>query len=297
MRNCHPSLPWESKATHLTTLNVRMKMAGYHQGVRERVTRRTIAKYTTSLTNMQVEGRPMYRTREEREVQVLKAGGKTTSSNWFKKVGYSNTLTLQASINSNLTSKVKVTLQDTQAPSNYNTLLLEDGGFSIKQDLVRSNPSPEQSCGRLSCLPCASSPSKGLCRRSNVNYLISCKRPTCIDNTTYTYAGESSRTGFTRASQHLALYRGNLKEKEKSFMYRHCLDSHDGIIGPADGLDDFTMKITSHSTKPLTRILEEGVEVKDLENSNTVTCLNSKSEYYQPQYIRVTYAKGARGPG
>ena len=93
----------------------------------------------------------------------------------------------------------------------------------------------------------------------------------------------------------MALYRGTRKEKEKSFMYDHCTESHGGVMGPTEGQDDFKMEITSHSSKPLERILEEGVTVKELVNSQEVNCLNTKKEYYHAQFISVSYSQGAPG--
>ena len=76
-------------------------------------------------------------------------------------------------------------------------------------------------------------------------------------------------------------------------MYRHCQESHGGVKGPNGGLEDFTMKVTKTFQDPLTRILDEVVRIKDLEDNNNFMCLNTKEEYYQSQYIRITYSKGA----
>ena len=77
-------------------------------------------------------------------------------------------------------------------------------------------------------------------------------------------------------------------------MWRHALEAHGGVIGPLNGLKDFSMKVTGTFKDPLTRILNEAVRIKDLEDEPSVNCLNSKGEYYKSQYIRTSYHKGAQ---
>ena len=77
-------------------------------------------------------------------------------------------------------------------------------------------------------------------------------------------------------------------------MWRHTLEAHGGIIGPLNGLNDYSMKVTDNFKDPLSRILDEAVRIKDLEDDPSVNCLNSKGEYFQSQYIRTSYQKGAQ---
>ena len=83
--------------------------------------------------------------------------------------------------------------------------------------------------------------------------------------------------------------------KEKSVMWNHCAEIHSGEIGPSNGLYDFEMTIISAGAKPLERILEEGVRIKDLEADTQIDCLNGKTEYFRAEYIKTTYNKGAGG--
>ena len=54
------------------------------------------------------------------------------------------------------------------------------------------------------------------------------------------------------------------------------------------------MKVTGVFKDPLTRILDEAVRIKDLEDDPAANCLNSKGEYFQSQYIRTSYTKGTQ---
>ena len=83
-------------------------------------------------------------------------------------------------------------------------------------------------------------------------------------------------------------------QNEKSYMWRHTLEAHGGLIGSLNGLNDYSMKVTGTFKDPLSRILDEAVRIKDLEDDPSVNCLNSKGEYFQSQYIRTSYQKGAQ---
>ena len=92
----------------------------------------------------------------------------------------------------------------------------------------------------------------------------------------------------------MALYQGSTKQKEKSFMFSHCLEAHGGALGPDMGRDDFKLEVTGNFRDPLTNILDEACRIKALEDSSKVECLNSKSEYFQPEFIRTNYTVGMR---
>ena len=146
--NCSPSLPWTEKAAHLTTYNIRMKQAGHTQKFREQVTTRILKRYESSLHNLREHSHQIYRNKEERELAIQEKGGKATSSNWFKSKGYNNTLTLPATKGEALLEQVRKQMGLTMPPANYRTLLMEDGGHSIKLDLISSNIHQEEDCSR-----------------------------------------------------------------------------------------------------------------------------------------------------
>ena len=217
---------------------------------------------------------------------------------WFQRLGFHNTLTLPATLDSKLMDAVKHTLGNSMAPLGFKTLTLEDGGFSIKQDLVKSNIGGERPCSRVPCMTCSTKP--GTCWKSNCCYRMVCNRSPCTStNTTNnikvpTYIGETSHTTYSRGALHMALYRGAPREKEKSFMWRHCVDMHGGAMGPDRGASDFTMEVTATFKDAFTRIIDEAVGVKDAEDDPNIHCLNTRGEYYQPQFTRVAYTRGTR---
>ena len=115
---------------------------------------------------------------QEREDQIKGKGGNASKTSWFGKLGYNTTLTLPATMGSALLDKIKNIMTMVPSPKNYRTLLLEDGGKSLKQDLVKSDTAPDLACNRPDCITCASG-HLGKCRKSGCGYTMVCERTPC----------------------------------------------------------------------------------------------------------------------
>ena len=120
------------------------------------------------------------------------------------------------------------------------------------------------------------------------------------------YQGESARTAYTRAKAHLGLYTSkSKKQQEKSFMFKHAVTHHEGLLGPECGKNDFCMTITGSFCRPLDRILDESIRIQHQEAHTeigpewgkneqlVVESLNSKQDYYQSSCVRTTFTRGA----
>ena len=280
-----------TKASFLTEFCFAMESSGHDNDFREIVIRRAVGKYIRAWERREKEGTEVYRSKEEKQETTRLAGGKPGKGDWFTGLGYSNTLTVPATIGSSLAKKVTDALKHTDPPGGFKTLVLEDGGVPIRRDMIKSNPFPLDTCGRETCLVCIHSPSRGKCWEGNVTYSITCKRSPCINDgiPTPTYVGETCRSCFPRGSEHLALYQNKSKG---SFMWRHNQLTHGGKMGENNGAKDFQMKKLHTYRHPLDRILEEAVLIQRLEGNKTVECLNSKEEYFGAEYIRPCFPKG-----
>ena len=70
------------------------------------------------------------------------------------------------------------------------------------------------------------------------------------------------------------------------------IDKHYGVMGGENGLLDYKMKVLNTFKESLNRILEEAVRIQQLDGDQRIEMLNSKIEYYAPQYVRPSYSKG-----
>ena len=341
LKNTSPDLPWAHKLDHLNGFMLAMYRSGHQQPFRTIVAKRVIAKYQSTLSNHQQENPNMYRSKQERKEQIVMAGGRPDKSDWYKKLGKEVTVTVPATVDSKLAEEVRDNLKNVKDGDKY--LVLEDGGRSIHQDLIRSNFGPRANCDRPSCLPCQSGPTHGKCYKPNIGYRVACAREPCTltapelgmrdqqrsrndsdmedDNSDEeddhahhepqqsdhcppgaAYEGETSRTAFTRGQQHLQLYRGSHKQREKSFMWHHTREVHGGVIGDQGGLGDYKMEVVSRFSDPMSRILEEAVRIREAEsldlgwseaNGKRTICLNGKLEYFQSQMVNTNFSKGS----
>ena len=285
LRCCAPSLPWSTKVSILTIFSIQMMDSGHKEAFRDMIISRVVAKYLNSLARHRSGLQPLYRTKGEREASKVEAGGRPGKADWFRKTGASAVITVPATVGGKLAAKVKEALAAAPNPTGCTTLVREQPGPSVKQQLVKSNPRPRQVCGRVLCpYAMAKTACKERCYRESVGYMGRCLRCAARQRQEgveeekivwTTYQGESSRSVPSRSREHFNDYRaamrkpapahaGNLDGEEvegSSWMADHARSHHAGIIS-ANVTDDFDFVILDQFRKPLLRQLEEAVRIK-----------------------------------
>ena len=284
LRACSPTLPWATKAAILTNFAIQMMDSGHRMEFRDMVISRVVAKYLNSLRRHERGVQPLYRTREEREAAWRNVGGRPDKSDWFRKSGASAILTVPATEGSKLAEKVKEALAAAPNPTGCSTLVREQPGPSVKQQLVKSNPRPREECGRNLCpFRMSGEKCRERCYREGVGYMGRCLR--CAEEQRQqgrkeeeivwqAYQGESSRSVPTRAGEHYCDYQAAMRkpapvrrgedeegEGSSSWMADHTRSHHGGIIS-ANPLDDYDFLLVEQNRKPLLRQLEESVRIK-----------------------------------
>ena len=86
------------------------------------------------------------------------------------------------------------------------------------------------------------------------------------------YEGETCRNMYLRGLEHEDLFK---KEDKNSVIFRHAKKVHEKEIKNVE----FGMKIVKTFTKPISRIINEGIRIK---NRDINTLLNTKHEYFGP---------------
>ena len=163
---------------------------------------------------------------------------------------------------------------------------MELGGTSIRSILCKSAPKEETTCGSEECSVCTSESNKRLCCRKatkgGVGYDIQCME--CLENgnTTSVYHGETSRTLYTRAKEHL--HRGQGDDANKPLI-KHLLTHH------PDKAPNFDIKPVGFFQDVLTRQINEGVRINN-SNSDQGYLMNSKSEFRQGEVPRIVITRG-----
>ena len=148
-----------------------MMWGGYTPKVREVVARRVLAKYTTNLWNLREQGRPIYRSKQQRNLMT-----KPDKSDWFLKEGVIATLTVPFTQGSQLAKDIRQALIGT-GPKGTKVKVIECPGPKLMSELVKNNPFLRKSCDRENC-PCVT---KGMfcnekCYKEGIIYKASCDR-------------------------------------------------------------------------------------------------------------------------
>ena len=139
------------------------------------------------------------------------------------------------------------------------------------------------------------------CDKENVGYKGECTR---CQAGAVAYIGETSKTAYTRLSQHLAAYKTasaaqlpaqpqhvdplSRPRAAKSWMWEHTRDKHQGIVGPNEGRDDYKVKVEGRFLKCFYQQADEDVRMQLYEASGG-ELLNSKYEYYMPKSVQPVF--------
>ena len=73
-------------------------------------------------------------------------------------------------------------------------------------------------------------------------------------------------------------------------MWRHTVEAHGGVIDST--VSDYNYKVVSSQREPLNRVLDEAVHIQMSSADPRVLSLNSRAEYFAPQYVRPGFFKG-----
>ena len=304
LRNCSPELEWETKVFHLNRLSSEMKNSGHSQSFRSTILHRVAVKYLASLSNHQEEKKNMYRNKKERLEQKQTNKALTGNDTWFRKGGFTSTLTVPSTPGGFLASKVEDNLMKGRQPNGTKTKVIEGNGMSSRFGLTKSNQFPRDNCEREDCAMCVNkedSDKRTHCDISNVGYEGDCLR---CNLSVYKYVGETSRTGYTRIREHLADYRAaataNLppqpevygpdqhRKPVKSWMWEHTRDVHGGQTDEQGGISDYKFHIANTFKKCLQRQIDEGLRIKRKEAEGCIL-LNGKNEFYTPRLVEPVF--------
>ena len=207
LRNCAPDLAWNNKAYFLNKFASDMRFSGHTQSFRNTILKIVVARYEVELSNHLEGKKRMYRSRLERIKMKEETRVSSLKDTWFRSGGYTSTLTVPATPAGSLAEKVRRNLERGRQPKGTKTKVLEDGGRGARQGMILSNQFPRESCSREDCQLCLQQDGDNrriVCDKENIGYEGRCSRcPEII----FTYIGETSKTAYTRLSQHLAAYR------------------------------------------------------------------------------------------
>ena len=271
LRNTHP-MTGDVWKKDISDFAQRMKNSGWDESSRIRVIKQGIVGWMRILSREHFLGEPRFRhfdyNREARDKKKM-----DKKNNWFKNSENDDTeavLMIDATPNSELKTIIDNEIKSTK----LKIRVIERPGPKHQFTMLATNSNSRPKCEK-SCLVCETK-NGGNCRTKGVVYELLCEA--CKAG----YDGQTGRNALSRGREHVAKSNTNdINEKEKSVIYRHERDSHDGQKMK------WNMKVVrSFNKKPLDRKICESlrIDARPIEHS-----LNSKHEYAQSGIIRVSF--------
>ena len=127
---------------------IQMYWSGHGRKQRELVAKRILAKQHNDRMNFEVEGKPYYRSKEERRNNLK--GDKGT---WFRQMGATTTPMVPMTLNSRLAKNLREVLWTNPGPKGTVVKVVEKPGNPILAGLAPNNPFKDPICGHLQHLP------------------------------------------------------------------------------------------------------------------------------------------------
>ena len=212
LKNCSLNLPWERKKKHIEDFCLRMQFSGYDKKFRAEVVKSGIQAYNTMRINDEKKITPLHRPRKWRQ-QEREKEKRAKKENWYKKGGYESVVFIPATPNGELKKRMTEKIKN----SRVKLKVVEKNNTTMKK-LFQKARLDRVPCADDSCNICKTD-EKYMCRQESVTYEIKCQG--CGD----IYIGETSRTAYTRVSEHMTAYED---KAENSVLMRHCREEHGG---------------------------------------------------------------------
>ena len=291
LRNCSRSLPWASRAAHLSDFSLRMKISGYSEKYRETVIQSALSAWEKQLEMDRSGERPLYRPREwKKEERAKKKEYK--KSGWFRKLGgkvNDFSLFCPASPGGKLAAKWKKVVEEVREGSGglIRGYVAEKSGIPLSALLYNNQIWEKDHCGKTDCNPCSSGTTKRLsCRKvSRGGMVYSCCCLTCrqaVEVKESWYHGRSARTLYTRQGEHHAGFEAG---KPDNALFKHAQLHHPGTV-PA-----FQFQAEKFFPDATSAQIYEGVSINHSPSAEGFL-MNSKAEYQQGEVARVVLVRG-----
>ena len=267
LRNTSIHLGWEEARSHLQYFVKRMQFSGYDITMRANVIHKILRKWDEKLVKYRQTNK-MYKSRKE-QYDERRAIKDTKKTNWYDKQRYDGVLFVDVTENSELKREV----QRACKRNKMKVKVVEKMRGTVKEELQRSNPFKNRTCGRNNCVLCR----LGIdidCRTRGCVYQIKCKE--CSRK----YRGQTGRSICCRTNEHFKDFED---KKEKTVLFEHSKLYHGG--------QNFDVEITILSRcfgEPTTRMITEAVLINELSDTET---MNSKTEWNYVKLPRVTITR------
>ena len=215
LRNCDRWTDRETKEYIISDYCRSLRMGEHKEEFRELVCMRAMRSNMKSWENDRNGIKKIYRNRREVEERWEAEGGRPDKASWFRKGGTTGVLMVPSSARGRIKEKVEKILERMPGPKGQKMKVLEEPGPSIRQSVIKSDPNPNQVCGRSLCPLGRDDKCHNKCYKEGVQYTIVCRRCNDSGDPPKIYIGETHRSVYTRFNGHLVDLKTAMKHPSK----------------------------------------------------------------------------------
>ena len=268
--NCSTDLDEKIVIGHLNDFWKRLQASGYEKSTRYHVIRSAYKAYEKIKENDANGIRPMYRSKNWNATERRK-NRKSKRTSWYG--DFDSVIFVDATPNSELKKQFDKEINQRR----MKIKVVERSGTRMKNILQKNSVLNDKQCPE-DCFVCATT-GKGNCMGSGATYTIRCDGDH-DEGKVYQYDGRTMMNTYARGKQHW----DNFKSKdEDSFMWKHCMEKHDGVEQP------FTIQVSGRYKDDATMLqIGEAVRIHKQNEKKNVATMNSRSEWGRVKLPRTT---------
>ena len=282
LRNTKRELPWSLKADILSDFSHKLMISGYSEKFRLEIIQSAVRGFDNQCDAADRGIKPLHRPREF-EADQRRQKKLLTKTTWYRPASAAGFV--PATPNAELAKSIQSVVTANTARLGLSAKIVENGGKSLKQHLVRLDLT---GCFYPDCFLCESGSNGGSHTRSGAHYSGICT--ICEEeNISSRYDGETGRNGYYRCTKG---HKKDIVDKNnKNAFSKHLEIFHPDKVGDPTA---FKLKVESTFKKCLDRQVTEGIYIH---NSKSDNVLNSKSEFLQPSVSRISTTREVRSQG
>ena len=284
LRNTRPDKVEERKGKLLADMAEGMMKSGYPEQYRQEVLEASVIGYQRQVAASEAGEKPLYRPREWRR-QERANKKRLKKSSWYRPADV--VLFIPATPEAELAGKVREVVEEESKRLDFKVRVVERGGTTMKQHLVRTDMGRSIPCSMGDCPMCLTNPGEGggaKHHRSGALYSGTCLicRAEHGDDFEAIYWGESGDSGYVRIKEHCDCI--ERRDGNNAFA-KHLEEHHPDRIGDKMA---FQFKVARTFRSSLMRQIWEAVKIH---GSKATIVLNSKAEWMQPAIDRIVVTR------
>ena len=146
--------------------------------------------------------------------------------------------------------------------------VVERTGTKMKNILQKNSVLNDKQCTE-DCFVCATT-GKGNCMGSGATYAIRCEEDH-DGGKVYQYDGRTTKNAYARGKEHMDKFKA---KNEESFMWKHCLEVHDGVE------QSFKMHVSGrYKDSPTMLQIGEAIRIQKQNEDKKMVTMNSRNEW------------------